>query len=1033
MGKGRMDKPITTLRGMRVAVLSVASSAGEQGGAERFYRGLIEGLREIGCETDEIAIQAEESSFQAIMSNYMRFEMLDLSEYDLVISSKVPTYAVRHPNHIVYLMHTVRVFDDMFEKAFPRPELGHFVQRAELHHRDFDALNAVKRRFAIGHEVARRLYRWRGLECEVLHPPLGWNHFKEGNFGDYFFLPGRLHPWKRVDLLIAAIKQSKMPLKLVIAGTGEDELHLKALAADDERIEFRGHIDDDTLVQLYAECLAVPFVPVREDYGYVTLEAFASGKPVLTCNDAGEPCFFVRPFDTGLIVEPTPEEVCKGLEWLWKNRALASAMGARGKEFIQDMSWSQTARTLVTSVLQSTAAVQSPKTKITVLDMQPITPAVGGGRLRLLGLYHNLGAYSDCVYVGSYDWVGEPEKSLRLSDTLLETVVPLSDLHHAAATDLAQQAGGKIVIDLAFSQLAHLSKDYIAAANTRIATSEVVIFSHPWVYPAVKDRLRVNQLIIYDSQNVEGFLRAQLLDEHNPVEEKLLRQVVQDENDIGWRADWILACSHEDLLRFNRLYGFPLEKMRVVPNGVMAFRDPLPTDESKSLARREWKIHPDAFVAIFIGSAYGPNVQAANFIVQQLAPRLPNVLFVIAGGVGDAVNSTASNVRITGSLDEKDKVRWLHLADIAVNPMQSGSGTNIKMFDFMAMRLPVVTTAIGARGIEYAGAPPFLTTDGSALAFAETIEKLRADTLLRHRLGQSARKCVEDGYAWERISAQLGCFIEARKRLIGQPKPLFSVVVPTYERHDQLDQLIECLRRQIERDFEVVIVDQSAVRWRGADGLHGFALTYFHSPVKGAVRARNVGAMLAQGSILAFVDDDCQPENYWLINARRYFHDKKVVGIEGLIYSDHLDDPGWRPVANVGFEGLGFMTANLFVRSNIFQFLGGFDIRFDQPHFREDTDFGWRMSDLGRVPYAEDVKVFHPAQPKNKERESDAVRVQFFQKDALLYIKHPDRYRELYMAERHFAVTDGFVENLLKGFSDLGVNVPKWIMATFDK
>jgi len=123
--------------------------------------------------------------------------------------------------------------------------------------------------------------------------------------------------------------------------------------------------------------------------------------------------------------------VRKGLEWIWKNRDLAAAMGVRGKESIQQMSWSQTARTLVTSVLQSTAATQSPKTKITVLDMQPITPAVGGGRLRLLGLYHNLGAHSDCVYVGSYDWAGEPEKSLRLSDTLLETNVPLSDSHHA--------------------------------------------------------------------------------------------------------------------------------------------------------------------------------------------------------------------------------------------------------------------------------------------------------------------------------------------------------------------------------------------------------------------------------------------------------------------------------------------------------------------------------------------------------------------------------------------------------------------------
>jgi len=259
------------------------------------------------------------------------------------------------------------------------------------------------------------------------------------------------------------------------------------------------------------------------------------------------------------------------------------------------------------------------------------------------------------------------------------------------------------------------------------------------------------------------------------------------------------------------------------------------------------------------------------------------------------------------------------------------------------------------------------------------------------------------------------------------------VIVPTYERHDQLDQLVECLRKQIERDFEVVIVDQSATRWLGADRVHGFPLTYFHSPVKGAVRARNVGAMLAQGSILAFVDDDCQPEEFWLINARPYFYDKEVVGIEGLIYSDHLDDPDWRPVSNVGFEGLGFMTANLFVRSSIFQFLGAFDLRFDNPHFREDTDFGWRMSEIGRVPYAKDVKVFHPAQPRSKERESSLVRTRFFQKDALLYMKHPHKYRQLYMAERHFANTNGFVENLVKGFQDIGVSVPEWMLATFDE
>lgn len=206
-------------------------------------------------------------------------------------------------------------------------------------------------------------------------------------------------------------------------------------------------------------------------------------------------------------------------------------------------------------------------------------------------------------------------------------------------------------------------------------------------------------------------------------------------------------------------------------------------------------------------------------------------------------------------------------------------------------------------------------------------------------------------------------------------------------------------------------------------------MTYYHSPVKGAVRARNTGAMLAQGAIIAFVDDDCQPAEDWLLKARTYFADPAVVGVEGLIHSDHLGDPAWRPVTNVDFEGIGFMTANLLVRSGVFQFLGGFDLQFDRPHFREDTDLGWRLLELGKVPYAKDVKVFHPAQPRSNERESAAERVRFFQKDALLFRKHPEKYRQLFMAERHFEQTPGFRENLLAGFKTSGIELPGWASA----
>jgi len=1027
MSSSHSPHPTTTgFQGLRVAILTAGPSSGAQGGAERFYAGLYQGFKEIGCSPELIAVPADEPSFEQILDNFAKSRDLDLSSYDLVISTKVPTYAVKHPNHVLYLVHTVRVFDDMFDEAFAQPGRELFYQRAKLHEIDFEAISGAKARFAIGHEVARRLYRWRGLDCEVLHPPLGFNEFKKGLSGDYFFLPGRLHPWKRVDLVIEAIRRSSLPLKFLIAGTGEAEAELKRLAAGDDRIQFLGGISDKELVNLYAGALAVPFVPLREDYGYVTLEAFASGKPVVTCSDSGEPCHFVRQFETGLVAPADPDSIRESLEWLWKNREQAARMGENGFRIIESMSWKTTAATLAAAGLKPIAKKRPSKLKVTVLDMQPIDPPVGGGRLRLLGLYHNLGENTECRYIGTYDWPGERYRAHALSETLFEIDIPLSDAHHAAAAALAKQAGGRVVIDLAFSQQATLSPDYLAAARKEMADADVVIFSHPWVYPLVKDCLRPDQVVVYDSQNVEGFLRAQLLNEQNPTEAELLRHVVQDEYDVGSRADWIWACSQEDLLRFNRVYSFAPEKMRVVPNGVMAFNDNLPTPEKRTSAREALGVDAGAFVAIFIGSPYGPNVQAAKLIDKELAPLLPDVTFVIAGGVGAGMHPSHGNVRVTGQLDDAAKYRWFHASDIAINPMTSGSGTNIKMFDFMAMSLPVVSTTVGARGIDMAGRQIMLIAEPTAQSFASAIEQL-ADEATRARIGKEGRMCVEDGYAWERISEQLGTFLEVRKGVSGQPRPLFSVVVPTYERHDQLENLILNLQKQVERDFEVILVDQSAERWEGADESYGFPLTYFHSPVKGAVRARNTGAMLAQGTIIAFVDDDCQPAEDWLLNARPYFSDPAVIGIEGLIHSDHLNDPEWRPVTNVGFEGIGFMTANLMVRSSVFQYLGGFDLQFDHPHFREDTDFGWRMQDIGSVPYAKDVAVFHPAQYREVERESNGARVRFFEKDALLFKKHPDRYRELFLFERHYKTTTGFPEHLVRGFMSQGIELPAWM------
>lgn len=340
---------------MRVGILAVRGHSGEEGGAERFFDGLHRALVEHGFAAQLITIPSDESTFDAVEETYLRCYDFDASAFDAVISTKAPTYLVRHPNHICYLVHTVRVFYDMFGTTFP--SAGKLVreQRALIHRLDTLALSKPRTRrvFAIGNEVASRLFRHNGIEASVLHPPVGIDRLHTGPLGDYIFLPGRLHRWKRVQLAIDAMRHVTRPLRLLIAGTGEDEPRFRELAAGDHRVVFLGRVTDDELIDLYANALAVAFVPVREDYGYVTVEAFRSGKPVITCHDSGEAAFLVEDERTGLIVAPTPESLASAFERLHDDRRLAAAFGAAAYAREQAIRWDNVVPVLSTALYRA--------------------------------------------------------------------------------------------------------------------------------------------------------------------------------------------------------------------------------------------------------------------------------------------------------------------------------------------------------------------------------------------------------------------------------------------------------------------------------------------------------------------------------------------------------------------------------------------------------------------------------------------------------------------------------------------------------
>jgi GT2 family glycosyltransferase len=255
------------------------------------------------------------------------------------------------------------------------------------------------------------------------------------------------------------------------------------------------------------------------------------------------------------------------------------------------------------------------------------------------------------------------------------------------------------------------------------------------------------------------------------------------------------------------------------------------------------------------------------------------------------------------------------------------------------------------------------------------------------------------------------------------------VIVPTYERHHVLEALLECLAAQTMRNFEVILVDQSAGTWQQS-AMAAFNLMYVHTDVKGAANARNAGAFYARGDVVAFTDDDCRPDADWLENGLRYFQDPAVAGVEGLIVSDRAHDDRYRAVTNAGFEGIGFMTANLWIRRDTFLAVGGFDPQFDDPFpFREDTDLAWRALQHGSIPFGADVRVYHPPQPRTVDREALAARVRFFENDALLLKKHPERYRDLFLRERHYSHTPGFFDHLQRGALKYGVEIDDFYLS----
>jgi len=329
-----------------------------RGGAELLVRQLVSELRARGYATDRVSVPFKWYPKDEIMPHAAAWRMLDLSEsngraIDLVIATKFPTYFARHPRKVCWLVHQHRAAYELAGTAYS--DFSHDECDVGLRERimalDERMLGECRSLYTISRTVSARLEKYNGLASTPLyHPPLLAPRLTAGAQDDYILSVARLEHNKRIDLIVRAMAYTPSHLRLLVVGEGSQRENLERAAEDagvTDRVSFAGAVDDDTLVGLYRDALALVYVPYDEDYGLATLEGFLAEKPVITAHDSGGTLEFVTDAVTGLVIPPDAPSIAGAVMALDSHRARARALGQAGRELALTISWDAVIERLV--------------------------------------------------------------------------------------------------------------------------------------------------------------------------------------------------------------------------------------------------------------------------------------------------------------------------------------------------------------------------------------------------------------------------------------------------------------------------------------------------------------------------------------------------------------------------------------------------------------------------------------------------------------------------------------------------------------
>lgn len=326
--------------------------------------------------------------------------------------------------------------------------------------------------------------------------------------------------------------------------------------------------------------------------------------------------------------------------------------------------------------------------KTLVIAPYPVFPAYGGGNIRTLEMARSLaelGCQVTIINIQPFAGYDGNEAPLHTNLEIVSVKYPLR---------LPYFLVGK---PFPYHFIASFHPGYRLAIRKYLSAFDVYQFEHPNFADLLHD-IPEEKIVVYNAHNVEyDYVTSECV--HARIKAIVAKRIYNLEEKLIQRSARVIACSDDDKRRFMELYAVSNDKLEVVPNGIRKI-DLTGRTAKPSVFERFPELSTFKRRALFAGGDVAHNHAAVRFIVDDLAPRLgQDCAFVIKGPCGKRVKEHRSeNVFVDPAAGTIDN--YAGFCTVALNPVTQGGGTNLKILDYLAHGLPVISTEFGMRGYD---------------------------------------------------------------------------------------------------------------------------------------------------------------------------------------------------------------------------------------------------------------------------------------------------------------------------------------------